>query len=468
MQSDDPTLDAAAIADCPSDADISAFVEGAMLDAQAEQLRRHLCSCATCAELVSELTRSLRDEAHDVEPPSEDLGLSLVMPGVVLNDRYVYRRVLGRGGMGVVVAAWDQQLSREVAIKCLIGASAMASERRKRFEREALALATTAGPQVVSIFDAGMCRRHAFPFLVMELLHGEDLAARLRRGPALKPEEAVDLARSIASALAHAHDRGIVHRDLKPANIFLEEIGEGQNVVKLLDFGISKVWTPDESAQGAGLTQSHALVGTAAYIAPEQIRAPSSVGPPADIWSLGVVLYEILYGRVPFAGQSLGETLATTLNAPLQFPRDARVPAQLQALLSRMLAKDPDRRIGSASAFQRALDGLTLDAHGAGARGRYVVFAASTLALTAFALWLRRPMQPVVNDVRPVPPPPSSALSFIEPSHTADGADAGVSVTTLASSKAAIVAKPQTVPAVQRPPAIDAGTSINPEFGERR
>jgi predicted Ser/Thr protein kinase len=244
---------------------------------------------------------------------------------------------IGAGGMGEVYRARDTRLKREVALKVLPAEVARDPERRQRFEREARAVAALNHPNIVAIYDVG--EENGVLFLVTELVAGRNL-----KGP-MPLEAVVKCAGQIADALQAAHDRGIVHRDLKPGNIMVRADG----AVKLLDFGLAKA-LPEPSAadpssilstETMGMTQAGTVMGTAAYMSPEQAQG-LYVDKRTDIWAFGAVLYELLTGRRSFRGSTLAETLANVLR---EEPEWNRVPAQARRLLRRCLAKDPARRL---------------------------------------------------------------------------------------------------------------------------
>ena len=263
---------------------------------------------------------------------------------------------LGEGGMGLVYRATDTKLGREVALKILPASVTADPERLARFDREARTLASLNHPHVAQIYgievlpiSTGAEQRA----LVMELVEGEDLAQRIARGP-LPLEEALDIVRQIADALAAAHDRQIVHRDLKPSNVRIRPDG----TVKLLDFGLAKA-VAAESQATANVTQSPTLtspalmtsagtiVGTAAYMSPEQARG-RSVDRRADVWAFGCVLYEMLTGRRPFDGADVTDVLAAVVrDAPAFDALPPNVPPSVRRLLRRCLEKDPARRLDS-------------------------------------------------------------------------------------------------------------------------
>ena len=263
--------------------------------------------------------------------------------GRVLGGRYRLRSLLAVGGMGVVWAAEDAVLGREVAVKVL--GEALAGDRRAalRLRREARAAGRLVHPAIAHVLDLG--EDAGRPYLVMELLHGESLAARLARAGPLAPAEAVRVVAAAADGLEVAHRAGIVHRDVKPGNVFVT--GDGD--VKLLDFGIASV------ANEAALTGGD-LLGTAAYLAPERVLGHDAT-PAADVYALGVLLYELLAGRPPFAGDS-GPALAMAhvhaRPAPLGGVAPG-VPPALAAACERALAKDPAARPPSAAAVAALL-----------------------------------------------------------------------------------------------------------------
>jgi Tol biopolymer transport system component len=256
---------------------------------------------------------------------------------------YVIEAAIGAGGMGEVYRASDTNLARQVAIKVLPEAVAQDAERLARFEREAKTLASLNHPHIAQIH--GLERADGRTALVMELVEGPTLADRIARGP-LPIDEALSTAKQIAEALEAAHEQGIVHRDLKPANIKLRDDG----TVKLLDFGLAKAIEPAAASgnlansptlTSPARTEMGVLLGTAAYMAPEQARG-RSVDKRADIWAFGVVLYEMVTGRRLFEGEDLTETLANVVKQP---PDLSAVPARLRRLLGRCLEKDPKKRL---------------------------------------------------------------------------------------------------------------------------
>jgi len=258
---------------------------------------------------------------------------------------------IGEGGMGQVYRARDTKLDRDVAIKILPEALAHATDRLARFQREAKTLASLNHPNIAIIY--GLEQAGDVHALVMELVEGDDLSQRIARG-AIPIDDALPIAKQIAEALEAAHEQGIIHRDLKPANIKVRPDG----TVKVLDFGLAKAIdpvgkTPNVSQSPTittpAMSQAGMILGTAAYMAPEQARG-KPVDKRADIWAFGCVLYEILTGQRAVPGGDVADTLAAVLRAEPDFARlPADTPQSIRRLLRRCLEKDPKRRLSDAA-----------------------------------------------------------------------------------------------------------------------
>src|SRR5271165_627636 len=268
---------------------------------------------------------------------------------------YEIASLIGQGGMGEVYRAKDSRLGRDVAIKVLPGHLAGDPKSLMRFEQEAKALAALAHPNILVIHDAGT---HAdIAYCVTELLEGETLRERLDRSP-LSWQRTAEIGAAVAEGLSAAHSKGIVHRDIKPGNIFLTADGR----VKILDFGLarrqSKLNAQDSTVT---LTESEdgKLMGTVGYMSPEQVRG-AEAGAPSDIFSLGVVLYEMVTGQRPFSGSSAGETMSAILNdeAPTIADSGKQAPPELERVIERCLNKNPSQRFHSAHDLAFALDNL--------------------------------------------------------------------------------------------------------------
>ncbi len=288
--------------------------------------------------------------------------------------------------MGEVYRARDTrpELAREVAIKTLAGVAAD-PERRRRFELEARATGALNHPNILAIYDVGS--HDDSLYLVEELLDGTTLRDPLERG-ALAPRKAVEYARAIAQGLAAAHAKGITHRDLKPENVMITADGR----LKILDFGLAKLHEPSRSSDAATTahqTDAGTVLGTVAYMSPEQVRG-QSVDPRSDIFSLGVVLYEMLAGARPFVGPTSQDTLAAILNAePADLPMAERaIPPALERVVRRCLEKQPEQRFQSASDLAFALEALSSLSTSSSASGPAMAAAAPQNRLWDRAGWL--------------------------------------------------------------------------------
>jgi serine/threonine-protein kinase len=325
-------------------------------------------------------------------------------PGVQLGSHQILS-LLGAGGMGEVYRAVDVRLNRQVAIKILPAEYAADAERVARFAREAQAIAALNHPAIAAIYD--VAEANSIRYLVLELVEGETLADRLRRG-AVPPDEALRLVRGICEALEAAHEKGICHRDLKPANIKLT----GEGAIKVLDFGLAKIVR--ETGSTPNLTNSPTLslagtvpgliLGTAGYMSPEQAKG-FTADPRSDVFSLGCILYELLTGRQAFEGETTSETLAAVLKTEPDYTRlPPRLHPRIHELLRRCLEKQPKQRWHSAADIRVEIDSIL--AHGVMADARpttvrswqsaALLFAASLLgaAVGGVAVWKLRPERP--------------------------------------------------------------------------
>jgi serine/threonine protein kinase len=275
-------------------------------------------------------------------------------PGLRIGS-YVVREVLGQGGMGTVYLAEHSVIGRKVAIKVLKRDLAVHEGLVARFVNEARAKAVVGHPGIVDVFDYGTLPS-GVPYLVMELLEGESLAMRIARVGKLPVKEAAGIAWETASAVGAAHAKGIIHRDLKPENLFLARDAGSPDVekVKVLDFGIAKL----HSSPSKLSTQGGAVMGTPVYMSPEQCRgARDEVDVRTDIYSLGVILYEMLCGKPPFEGEAFGDLLLRHMTEEVVPPshRNPDVPPSLDDAVLRALAKRREERFWSMREFQGAL-----------------------------------------------------------------------------------------------------------------
>jgi serine/threonine-protein kinase len=265
--------------------------------------------------------------------------------GATIAEKYVVERVLGEGGMGIVLAARHRDLDQRVAIKCLLPEIAQRGVAAERFRREARAVAGMRSEHICRVLDVGTLA-DGIPFMIMEYLDGCDLAQELERRERLPYREAVAYVLQACDALSEAHHAGIIHRDLKPANLFLEQRGAGARRIKVLDFGVSKSLLEAQKSQA--LTQTANMVGSPLYMSPEQLESSRDVDARADIWGLGVVLYELIRGEPPFAASSIPQLIASVINQqPSKLPDQLDVPHELEAVIMRMLAKDRRERYSS-------------------------------------------------------------------------------------------------------------------------
>jgi serine/threonine protein kinase len=329
-------------------------------------------------------------EAMEQRPLGPGFLDDLPMPGdsMVIADKYRVLETLGRGGMGVVYKAWQENLDRTVAVKT-ISAGVHASEvQKERFQREAKVVATLCHAAIVAIYDWG--QDGGVPFFSMEYVEGRDLSKVLRDG-VLNAEPAAQLVHELAEAVQYAHDQGVLHRDLKPSNVIIDRRGRP----KITDFGLAKRLEGGES-----LTMSGQLLGSVEYLPPEQVSAKKGgVGPWSDVYGLGTILYQSLTGRPPFTGASLPEVLEKVLKvAPIPLRRtNPTVPPALEAICLKCLEKDPKHRYATAKELANELGRFL---HGEPlkdtrrAPSRLLVWSAvGLLAICAFGvlLWVKRP-----------------------------------------------------------------------------
>jgi eukaryotic-like serine/threonine-protein kinase len=364
---------------CISDPDLRAYMLGQLPERIGQSVATHLDGCPDCdarasqlEDLTDPLIQGLRralqpteafaafgaadtpDAAENVTEPSDPLPRRI--------GRYTLLAEVGRGGMAVVYQARQDNPDRIVALKVLLAGSHSDAERRARFRAEADTIGQLRHAHIVQVYEAG--EHDGLPFLVLEFCEGGNLAQRLRGTPQAAAA-AADLVEPLARAVEHAHQAGVVHRDLKPANVLLTADGTH----KVADFGLAKVERPELTATGA-------VLGTPSYMAPEQATGSRAVGPPADVYALGAILYELLTGRPPFQGANTLETLAQVRGQEPVPPRRLQpaVPRDLETVCLKCLEKEPARRYVSAGALadelRRFQEGRPVRARPVGTVGR--------------------------------------------------------------------------------------------------
>ncbi|MES1173371.1 MAG: serine/threonine-protein kinase [Myxococcales bacterium] len=280
---------------------------------------------------------------------------SPVTEGQILAGKYRVERVLGSGGMGFVVAAWHLELEQRVAMKFLHPLALERADTAERFRREARSAAKIRSEHVARVIDVGIMEG-GVPYMVMEYLEGHDIAGEMEKVGMLPIEDAIDFVLQAIEALAEAHAAGIVHRDLKPANLFIATRADGSRIVKVLDFGISKSLLGASVAE-LSLTRTSVLIGSPLYMSPEQMRSAKDVDTRTDIWSLGVIMYEMIAGQPPYTGDSIPALCASLLSDTPVSMRSLRadVPPELEEIIMRCLAKDRQYRFGTVGELARAL-----------------------------------------------------------------------------------------------------------------
>ena len=276
----------------------------------------------------------------------------------IVAQKYELVREIGRGGMGAIYEGRNRTTLKRCAVKLLSSEVAASEEMVRRFFREAQASSVVESEHVVQVFDSGFDGDNGHPYLVMELLSGEDLEHVLLRLGALEPNAAARVALQAATGLAKAHAQGVVHRDIKPGNLFLSKRDSGEHLVKILDFGIAKVRMQVLHDSVGGLTRTGSILGTPYYMSPEQSRGLPTIDARSDVWSLGVVLFEMLTGRVPFAdAQTLGDLMVAIITTKVPMVQDLApwVSADLAEIVHTALSRDLGVRYTDGGVMRDAL-----------------------------------------------------------------------------------------------------------------
>jgi eukaryotic-like serine/threonine-protein kinase len=313
-----------------------------------------------------------------------------VQPGEVVAGKYRVGRVLGAGAMGVVVRAWHVELEQDVALKFLHPELALKADGAERFRREARAAVRIRSDHVARVLDVGTLEGAHVPFIVMEYLQGRDLARELAARGSLPVDEVARHVLEACDAVGEAHARGIVHRDLKPANLFLAERSGGTQMIKVLDFGISKMI--GSGPKGLSITEPATLMGSPGYMSPEQLESSRNVDARTDIWSLGVILQEMATGALPFDGESVPQLIRAVISGNRPSLSDyGPALATLEPVVARCLQQDRAQRFQSIAELRAALLPL------------------ASLATAATVTGLPRPLVPVGVASSPAASSPAAA-----------------------------------------------------------
>lgn len=310
------------------------------------------------------------------------------MPGDVIGDRFRIERLLGKGGMGEVYAATHTTTGKQVAIKLIHSELGAGQETTRRFLREAKAATAIQHPNVIEVFDV-FADDDGTPVMVMELLEGEPFSAYRERAGALPLHEVATIMLPVVGALRAAHDKGIVHRDLKPDNIFLATSPSGERRPTVLDFGIAKVIDPTKiggETQG-GATRTGSILGTPYYMAYEQAMSDKTIDHRADIWAIGVIVFEALCGRRPMEFDSLGQMYAAFLQGAVPSVREfvPELPSDVSDVIDRCLQKQRDTRLSDLQPLADVLNRYT-DPNARGAMAGGVVRTAAVVAVEGAAV----------------------------------------------------------------------------------
>jgi serine/threonine protein kinase len=366
--------------ECLDEETILAFGRGGLAATVRATAEEHIATCDECRQLVSAVARASfvdPEEREDlprgplllprVDPamaPTTPIGASAfgvpggptsspVQPGQILAGKFEVERVLGAGGMGIVVAARHTQLDQRVALKFLLPVACEVPGAVNRFLREGKAAARITSEHVARVMDTGVLDGGA-PYLVMEYLEGSDLGAVVQRRGRVSVDEAIEYVLQACEAIVEAHDLGIVHRDLKPANLFLSKRADGSPLVKVLDFGISKV----DSGSRSQLTSASVLMGSPRYMSPEQMLSAKDVDARTDVWALGVILYELVTGKPVWHADTMQGLCALIASTPAPSLRALRpdAPEVLDDVVARCLIKSRDERLASVADLALALE----------------------------------------------------------------------------------------------------------------
>ncbi|MBS2014933.1 MAG: protein kinase [Deltaproteobacteria bacterium] len=343
-----------------------------------------------------------------MRPEASDSTSALVEVGRTFGGKYQLVRLLGEGGMAFVYEAYHQKLQQRVAIKILTPELSRDAELVARFEREARSVAALRTRHVARVIDVDQTTDDV-PYIVMEFLEGRDLDAELDERRSLPLAESIDYVLQACAAMLEAHQMGIVHRDLKPANLYLAKDGTDR-VVKVLDFGISKVVGAANKLTAAG-----AVLGTVLYMSPEQVKASADVDPQTDIWSLGVILYELLAGRAPWEGSSQQIAAQIVSHDPPDIKTLVPVPDAVARVIGGMLQRDRAARYSSVRDVVAALAPFAPQGSVGAQAAEQVLREMSQSSRRAGQTVVHKRTMPMMNAPPPPPTPPGGVTPFEAP-----------------------------------------------------
>ncbi len=355
------------------------------------------------------------------QPPVDTAETGLAFrEGDIIADKYRFERVLGVGGMGAVLQATHLQLRRHVALKFMLPGIADNAQAIVRFKREARAAASIRSEHVGRVLDIDNSETGDL-FIVMEYLEGESLGRVLEQRGTLPPAKACMLIVQACAAIGEAHEAGIVHRDLKPSNLFLTYRRDGTPCIKVLDFGVAKF--RDGPGADLSLTHTQTMIGSPRYMSPEQLLTPRNVDGRADIWSLGVILYQLLGGQSPFDADTVPNLIARVLNErPAPLSSLVALPRGLESVVETCLRRDREERYKTAGELAAALEPFALRGASSSVRWRGALrwWPAAAAGVVAAGIWLGVAL---AGDAEP-----TRAPETVEPASAARAADAPAAV----------------------------------------
>jgi serine/threonine protein kinase len=354
------TIDSGTVASesCLNDNDILAFVKGEIAISRADTIHSHLDSCVVCQQLLTEATHAL--DANPISEAERPSWNTVFQPGAVIAKRYRVRRLVARGGMGEVYEVFDTFLHERVALKTVSATHCDSAEAVRLLKAEVQLARRIGHPNVCRIFDLGSDVMAPpggeIQFLVMEFVEGECLGKKLRQTGPLALDLALSVAHQLLLGLSAAHQAGILHRDFKSDNVMLRAESNARLAAVILDFGLAKILNESGDIVTTQHPQSHAMVGTIGYMAPEQMEG-ELLSAASDIYAFGVVWFEMLTGRLPFEEQTIAASVVARLHRSPEPPShyNSKVPTWLDDIVMRCLSRHRETRFTSADAVLSAL-----------------------------------------------------------------------------------------------------------------